>query len=885
MAEFEEVGVEAVVKGFPLFIAQLNAMSLAITGSGVASVGAAAGLLIFTAALAAIVAVVAVVVGGIALIVAGFAAITIGSIAVARSVESAFAGVAKTTNGLTDEFGKMNEAGKEVLDQFRLLSKEVPLSLEDLLKIGELAGQLGIAKDALVGFSEVVAALAVTTDLTVEKATLGLARIANIYEITAGDMVTNTEAVGSALVFLGNNFATTEGEILDFAKRIAGVAKIAGITQSEILGIGAAFTSVGIEAQAGGTAVQTVIIEMTKAVAQGGEELELFAKVSGKAVDEFVDDWKSDAAGAFDDFVQGLGNSGDEAFTILDDLGIADRRIIRAFLAVAGAGDLMTRAIEGSSTALEDNTALARETQIRYATFDSQMVILKNTIRDIGLEIGLLLLPALTDLFKIVSPIVEAIGKGLVPAFESIFDAIIGSLLPAFGDLIDAFGFDVTSADLTQGIANFGKTIAGGIESFADFVEEVANLVELYREGGIDSVAAHFGISREDVDLIEDIGRVVLIAAGSFIALRAAIIGATIIIGIVGSMAAVMGNLGAAIALIKGGAGIFAVIGSLLAGIFTGFAAAPALLVAALAVLIAVIVVWGKDALAAFTQILLGILLLFINWFDDMVTLFRDMWATSLENQKIANKQFVQNVIEWKDETLQKIDELVNAANSAVENWWAETGAKILEGIENAVQSIVDWGNRTIEAIVTFIENAKTKVTEWWDGIIDTFNEKGGEVTGVLNDLLTDWVNALNDSINKWVKVGKAIMDGLLRGLKENTGQILLFITSLAKKVLDAIMKALGVSSPSTEFAEIGKFMMEGLAMGIRENVSLPQIALDAAATRMIGAENGIASTVASGGNIDRSFNPTINANYSQSQAPGSIASDMALIAMLQAAG
>jgi len=567
MAEFEEVGVEAVVKGFPLFIAQLNAMSLAITGSGVASVSAAAGLLVFTAALATIVAVVAVVAGGIALIVAGFAAITIGSITVARSVESAFAGVAKTTNGLTDEFGKMNEAGKEVLDQFRLLSKEVPLSLEDLLKIGELAGQLGIAKDALVGFSEVVAALAVTTDLTVEKATLGLARIANIFEITASDMVANTEAVGSALVFLGNNFATTEGEILDFAKRIAGVAKIAGITQSEILGIGAAFTSVGIEAQAGGTAVQTVIIEMTKAVAQGGEELELFAKVSGKAVDEFVDDWKSDAAGAFDDFVQGLGNSGDEAFTILDDLGIADRRIIRAFLAVAGAGDLMTRAIEGSSKALEDNTALARETQIRYATFDSQMVILKNTIRDIGLEIGLLLLPALTDLFKIVSPIVEAIGKGLVPAFESIFDAITGSLLPALGNLLDAFGFDITSASLTQGIANFGETIAGGIESFADFVDEVANLVDLFREGGIESVAEHFGIDGDTAKLFLDVGAALLIAAGAFVALKVAIVGAGIAVGVIGSLALVIGDLGAALALIVGGEGILATFAVLIGGL------------------------------------------------------------------------------------------------------------------------------------------------------------------------------------------------------------------------------------------------------------------------------------------------------------------------------
>ena len=127
-------------------------------------------------------------------------------------------------------------------------------------------------------------------------------------------------------------------------------------------------------------------------------------------------------------------------------------------------------------------------------------------------------------------------------------------------------------------------------------------------------------------------------------------------------------------------------------------------------------------------------------------------------------------------------------------------------------------------------------------------------------------------------------MSGLLQGMKDNVGKILTFITGLAKEVLKTIMNALGAASPSTKFAEIGKFMMEGLAIGIAKNVDLPQIALDAAATRMMSAESGVARIGASGNQVDRSFNPTINANYSQMQSPGSIMSDLALVAMVEGA-
>ena len=71
----------------------------------------------------------------------------------AISLESAFTGVAKTTDGLIDEFGKLTEAGAGIKQEFRDLAKVVPIAVEELLGIGELGGQLGVPRPAIIEFT------------------------------------------------------------------------------------------------------------------------------------------------------------------------------------------------------------------------------------------------------------------------------------------------------------------------------------------------------------------------------------------------------------------------------------------------------------------------------------------------------------------------------------------------------------------------------------------------------------------------------------------------------------------------------------------------------------------------------------------------------------
>ena len=340
--------------------------------------------------------------------------------------ESAFAGVRKTVDATEEEFSALSEG-------IRAMAKELPASAVEIAGVSEAAGQLGIANEHILSFTRTMIDLGESTNMSADTAATNLARLANITQMPQ----TEFDKLGSTIVALGNNLATTEAEIVEMGLRLAGAGSQIGMTEAEILGFAGSLSSVGIAAEAGGSAFSKVMIEMQLATETGGKNLENFASVAGMTTDQFARAFREDASQALIAFISGLQGAesqGMSAIKVLDDIGITEVRMRDALLRAAGAGDLFAESISLGTQAWRDNVALTEEAEQRYGTTESKLKIMRNQLNDVAITFGEILLPPLLKVTEKVGQFAEWLNK-LDPATKNTI-LVIGGVVAAIGPLL-----------------------------------------------------------------------------------------------------------------------------------------------------------------------------------------------------------------------------------------------------------------------------------------------------------------------------------------------------------------------------------------------------------------------------------------------------------------
>lgn len=477
--------------------------------------------------------------------------VAMGTAAVKAQIdwESAFAGVRKTVDATEEQFAELNQG-------IRDMSKEMPQSAVEIAGVAEAAGQLGIKTESILGFTKSMVMLGDSTNMSSEEAATSLARLANVTQMPQDEF----EKLGSVIVHLGNNLATTESEIVAMGLRLAGAGKQIGLTEAQTLGLAAAFSSVGIEAEMGGSAISKVMVKMQAAATIGSEqarklteatgmsmrelellasnnskafkevatsigmttteinsivksanELEDFGKIAGMTGEEFKKAFEKDASTALIAFIRGLGNAeeaGSSAIEMLEEMGIKEVRLRDSLLRAANAGNLLEDSINMGTKAWEENTALTNEANQRYATTESQIKILKNEIMEMAREIGVELLPIVKDGMIVLKDLIQKFNELSPATKENIIklvalSATVGPVIGSVGKLAEGFGGVLKVAGKLSGKLGTAKAATSAVGTAA----KVA--------GGASGVAG----------LASSLGGVV-IAAAPYVAAGAAIAGA-----------------------------------------------------------------------------------------------------------------------------------------------------------------------------------------------------------------------------------------------------------------------------------------------------------------------------------------------------------------------
>lgn len=385
--------------------------------------------------------------------------------------ESAMAGVAKTTDLTETELASM-------ADEIQALATQIPATTTEIAGVAEAAGQLGIASDDILSFTEVMVNLGVATNLSSEEAASALAKFANVVKMSADDY----EKLGSTIVDLGNNFATTEADIVSMATRLASTGEIVGLTEPQIMAIATALSSVGIEAEAGGSAISKLLKQLETMVATGDETLSDFAAVAGMTAEEFSQAWGEDAVSALSMFINGLGNvdaAGGSAAAVLDDLGITEVRLSNAVLALASSDDILTQAVELANAAWEENTALTNEATTRYETTESKLQMLSNAFDNVKTAVGDQLTPAVGDLADAGTKVLTW-AEGFIEDHEAIVPVVTGA-----ATAIGALAIGITGYTAVTKVAEIATTTFSGALSKLPIFAVIAAITGLVTAIGL----------------------------------------------------------------------------------------------------------------------------------------------------------------------------------------------------------------------------------------------------------------------------------------------------------------------------------------------------------------------------------------------------------------
>lgn len=394
--------------------------------------------------------------------------------------ESAFANVSKTVNGTDAELARLN-------DDIQAMSLRLPESTEAIANVAASAGQLGIAVPNIAGFTEVMVGLSSATNLG-NNAAPQLAQFANIMGMNQKDF----DRLGSVIVELGNNSATTESAIVEMGMRLAGAGKQVGMSSAEVMGLAAALSSVGIEAQAGGTAFSKVMSDMLLQVETGGKRLEEYAKVSGMSTEGFSSLFRQNASEAIRAFIVGLSQmneAGINSIQILDEMGLNEIRLRDALLRSSNASDLFTKSTKMANAAWRENTALTKEVDKRNKTTDSRLKVLGNKGKQIARDFGQTLLPTIENLMEKASGFADSI-MGMDEGTRQ--TAVNMALMAASaGPLMKSLGY------ANMGIGKISSSIGGLMQSFAKggIKDLLGSITNLLGPAGMLAVVAGLGVA------------------------------------------------------------------------------------------------------------------------------------------------------------------------------------------------------------------------------------------------------------------------------------------------------------------------------------------------------------------------------------------------------
>jgi TP901 family phage tail tape measure protein len=402
--------------------------------------------------------------GQIAGVVAGytslFALIATGKrvIEFNSEVSDTLADVRRTASLTAAEADNLSESLKKI---------DTRTSLKGLLDIAVIAGQLGIAKDQIAGFTKVIDQLSVTLSGELKGGPKEIAEslgiLDKVFGITAkngGDIEKSFSQIGSVILGLGQSGLATGDFLAEFAKRVGGVAAQAKLSLPVLLSYGATLQEQGVQSEVAGSAFKRLISSL--AVKRGAFLAVAQIADSSLTLKQFTHIINTDTQQALSLFFAGLAKGGSTTTQfqdLLKSIGLDAARSSQAITALALHQTELNTHIQESTKQFKDGTLAAEQFQIKNDTLGA-------SIDKLG--------KAFNQAFQ---------GAGISAFFKSIVDGVTNTIT-VFDKLFNSRSFNEAFQRIFAPLNNSSFDAANSLQDrFANVKTTQANLLTQSPQG------------------------------------------------------------------------------------------------------------------------------------------------------------------------------------------------------------------------------------------------------------------------------------------------------------------------------------------------------------------------------------------------------------------
>ena len=374
--------------------------------------------------------------------------------------------VQKTTGLLDKGMGDLNSTIEGLDVGLRDMARGVATPLGTLAELAEQAGQLGVRGAAnILKFVRVAEILGTTTDIAAEEALETFGRLASALGVEADKAGEYILQLANTINYLENTSAASAKDIAQGMQNAISAAAGFDIAAADLAGFIAALFQVGVNAQEAGTSFSRV----AQYISQNIEDL---ATMTGKSVAEIKAAFDTDFTSGLVNVIGAIGEvqSKTEQMAIATEL--FGQRASRGIVLLANNMDLLTSKIEDARDEFNSGTSVIDEYVKAMSSTQSQIKVLQNNLRALGVTLGDTFLPIINVLLKYVVPAIQLAAEGFANLSEPMklavfagaaFLAILGPLTMILGTL--GFGIGIAISGIINLLTSF-QTVAAFASPF-----------------------------------------------------------------------------------------------------------------------------------------------------------------------------------------------------------------------------------------------------------------------------------------------------------------------------------------------------------------------------------------------------------------------------------